>query len=106
MSYVDDFLHHQLGQHEVEAILADRARRTAGCETLTFNISKITLDFDARTATVDDELDINVSETIDIGIFFDRVTAAGRQHDERRWFEECPMDDQGLLKPLTTTAGV
>ena len=87
MTYVDDFLHHQLGRHELESILAVRARRTTGRETLTFNVSNLTLDFDARTATVDDELDINVSETIDIGTFFQWVTAAGRQHDERLWFD-------------------
>lgn len=106
MTYIHDFLHHQLGQHELESILAVRARRTTGRETLTFNVSNVTLDFDAQTATVDDELDINISETIDIGTFFEWVTAAERQQDERLWFEECPLDDQGLVQPLMTDADI
>jgi hypothetical protein len=83
MTYVDDFLKHPLGQHELKAIIDVRARRTSGCEELTFNVFNLTLDFDARTATVDDELDSTVSETVDLDTFFARVTG-GRESPRGR----------------------
>lgn len=76
MTYVDEFLHNLMGPAERVAILAVRDRRTSGVEELTFNVTDVTLDFDKRTATVDDELDAAVSESTDLDDFFRRVESA------------------------------
>ncbi|OIJ27670.1 hypothetical protein [Nocardioides luteus] len=75
MSYLDEFLRALMGPHERAAILAVRERRTSGVEELTFNVSNVVLDFDASTATVEDDLDADVSETVGLNDFFDRVAA-------------------------------
>lgn len=80
MSYLDEFLRALIGPHERAAILAVRERRTSGVEELTFNVSNVTLDFDAQTATVDDELDASVSESVSLDEFFSRVDASA--HDQ------------------------
>ena len=76
MTYLDHFISTIMGEFERTAILEVRAHRTSGVEELTFNVSNVTLDFDAQTATVDDELDATVSDTIALGEFFKRVEAA------------------------------
>lgn len=66
-------LNHHLGEYERTAIRGVRERRTAGVEELTFNVVNIVLDFDAGTATLDDELDPTESEAIGLNGFFDLV---------------------------------
>lgn len=76
MGFLEQFLTLHLGPHEQETILSVRDQQHSGLQELTFNASNVLLDFDNGTATVDDELDPAVSETVPLDHFFELVQAA------------------------------
>lgn len=77
MGFLDQFLTlHLRGTHERATILSVRDQGHSGIQELTFNASNVLLDFDNGTATVDDELDPAISETVPLDHFFELVDAA------------------------------
>jgi hypothetical protein len=61
---LDRFIRNDFDAYVRERLLAESASRSTGEVYLTFNIFNVRLDFDAASATVEDEFDPEAQETV------------------------------------------
>lgn len=74
---LERFFRDEVDEYVAGVLLRDAVTRTSGEVYRTFNIFNVRLDFDAGTATVEDELDPDLEESIELRGFLDRLRERG-----------------------------
>jgi hypothetical protein len=74
---LERFFLDEVDDHVAKVLLQDADARTTGEVYRTFNVFNVRLDFDASTATVEDELDPELEETVELRGFLDRLREHG-----------------------------
>jgi len=76
-SFFRHILEQEMTAYERGEILQAVRQRPSGRHYLTFNVFNVLMDFDSSTATVEDELDADVAESLPLDEFLSAIIAWG-----------------------------
>jgi hypothetical protein len=75
-SIVDRFLAEEVDDHVKDVLGRELQSRESGSRYFTFNVFNVRLDFNADTATIDDELEPSSVESVPLAVLRKRLTEA------------------------------